>query len=124
MTEEQTTNEAWSEVGKQFQSLGESLAKAFRTAWEDEENRQHQRTQQTAAAGAAHHGHLCAPPSWHTHPAAPCGHSAPAAPCRRHPPPDGPARPCVWPVPKVTPSGRSWVFESGPCVHPRAAART
>ena len=41
MTEEQTTQEAWREVGRQFQALGESLAKAFRTAWEDEENRQH-----------------------------------------------------------------------------------
>jgi len=40
MTEEQTTHDAWSQVGKQFQSLGESLAEAFRTAWEDEGNRQ------------------------------------------------------------------------------------
>jgi hypothetical protein len=41
MTEEQTTKDAWREVGRQFQVLGESLAQAFRTAWEDEENRQH-----------------------------------------------------------------------------------
>lgn len=41
MTEEQTTEEPWREVGRQFQALGESLAQAFRTAWEDEENRQH-----------------------------------------------------------------------------------
>jgi hypothetical protein len=41
MTEERTTNEAWREAGRQFQALGESLAEAFRTAWEDEENRQH-----------------------------------------------------------------------------------
>jgi hypothetical protein len=41
MTDEQTTEEAWREVGGQFQALGESLAKAFRTAWESEENRQH-----------------------------------------------------------------------------------
>lgn len=43
MTNEQTTGtqDAWREVGRQFQSLGESLAQAFRTAWEDEENRQH-----------------------------------------------------------------------------------
>ncbi|MCL5997649.1 MAG: hypothetical protein M1546_16570, partial [Chloroflexi bacterium] len=34
-----TSNEAWQEVGKQFQALGESLATAFRTAWEDEQNR-------------------------------------------------------------------------------------
>ncbi|MCJ7533123.1 MAG: hypothetical protein MUO64_19140 [Anaerolineales bacterium] len=30
----------WEEVGQQFQALGESLAAAFRTAWENEENRQ------------------------------------------------------------------------------------
>jgi Skp family chaperone for outer membrane proteins len=51
MTEEQTnqqtepTNEplgdAWREVGQQFQTLGESLAAAFRATWEDEETRQH-----------------------------------------------------------------------------------
>jgi hypothetical protein len=43
MTEEQTTNEPWRDVGRQFQSLGESLAEAFRAAWEDEGNRQHLR---------------------------------------------------------------------------------
>jgi hypothetical protein len=41
MTDEKTTGEAWREVGRQFQVLGESLATAFRAAWEDEENRQH-----------------------------------------------------------------------------------
>jgi hypothetical protein len=40
-TEEQTAEQAWREVGRQFQVLGESLATAFRTAWESEENRQH-----------------------------------------------------------------------------------
>ncbi len=40
MTEQQTTGEAWREVGRQFQTLGESLAEALRVAWEDEENRQ------------------------------------------------------------------------------------
>jgi hypothetical protein len=35
----QTSGEAWQEVGKQFQALGESLATAFRTAWHDEQNR-------------------------------------------------------------------------------------
>jgi hypothetical protein len=34
-----STNEAWQEVGKQFQALGESLATAFRAAWTDEQNR-------------------------------------------------------------------------------------
>jgi uncharacterized coiled-coil protein SlyX len=37
--EERTSEEAWSEVGRQFEALGESLAKAFRAAWEREETR-------------------------------------------------------------------------------------
>ena len=40
-TENRTTDDAWGEVGRQFQALGESLAEAFRTAWESEETRQH-----------------------------------------------------------------------------------
>lgn len=40
-TEKQTTEEAWREVGRQFQALGESLAETFRTAWESEETRRH-----------------------------------------------------------------------------------
>ena len=40
-TDEHTTEESWREVGRQFQTLGESLATALRTAWESEENRQH-----------------------------------------------------------------------------------
>jgi flagellar hook-basal body complex protein FliE len=45
MTDEQMTGEhtgegSWHEVGQQFQALGEGLAKAIRTAWEREENRQ------------------------------------------------------------------------------------
>ena len=47
MTNEQTTEETWGEVGGQFQALGESLAQAFRTAWENEENRQHLRDMRT-----------------------------------------------------------------------------
>ena len=35
-----TSSEAWREVGEQFQTMGESLAAAFRTAWENMENRQ------------------------------------------------------------------------------------
>jgi hypothetical protein len=35
----QANHEAWQEVGRQFQQLGESLAQAVRTAWNDEENR-------------------------------------------------------------------------------------
>jgi len=41
ISEERTTEEAWSEVGKQFEALGESLAGAFRAAWESEDTRQH-----------------------------------------------------------------------------------
>ena len=40
-TEKPTTDEAWREVGRQFQALGESLAEAFRTAWESAETRGH-----------------------------------------------------------------------------------
>ena len=31
--------DAWQDVGKQFQRLGDSLSSAFRTAWENEDNR-------------------------------------------------------------------------------------
>jgi carboxymethylenebutenolidase len=37
---EPTLNEAWQDVGKQFQVLGESLASAFKAAWHSEEVRQ------------------------------------------------------------------------------------
>ena len=43
MSEEKTTEETWREVGDQFKALGESLATAFRTAWEKEETREHVR---------------------------------------------------------------------------------
>lgn len=33
------STDAWQEVGMQFQELGESLSSAFRTAWENEDNR-------------------------------------------------------------------------------------
>ena len=36
----QPSREAWREVGRQFQTLGHSLADAFRAAWQDEGNRQ------------------------------------------------------------------------------------
>ena len=39
--EKQTTDEAWRQVGRQFQALGESLAEALRTAWESDETQQH-----------------------------------------------------------------------------------
>ena len=43
MSDEQTAKDAWREVGDQFKALGESLATAFRTAWEKEETREHVR---------------------------------------------------------------------------------
>ena len=36
----QDTQEAWREVGRQFQTLGDTLAAAFRTAWQDEATQQ------------------------------------------------------------------------------------
>jgi hypothetical protein len=36
----QGTKEAWREVGRQFQALGDSLSEAFRAAWTDENNRE------------------------------------------------------------------------------------
>jgi len=39
--------DAWKEVGKQFEVLGDSLSKAFRAAWNDEENRKVIRDMQT-----------------------------------------------------------------------------
>ena len=41
MTDERTAEDTWGEIGRQFQALGESLAAAFRAAWESEENREH-----------------------------------------------------------------------------------
>lgn len=38
--------ESWHEVGQQFKALGESLAAALRTAWENEETQQHLRAMQ------------------------------------------------------------------------------
>ncbi len=41
------TADAWREVGKQFESLGNSLAAAFRTAWHDESTQRGLREVQT-----------------------------------------------------------------------------
>ncbi len=38
-TGQSANSESWQEVGRQFQTLGESLAAAMRAAWENEENR-------------------------------------------------------------------------------------
>ena len=55
MTDEHTTDESWREVGRQFQALGESLAQAFRTAWESEENRQHVENMRTGLESMVDH---------------------------------------------------------------------
>jgi hypothetical protein len=47
MSEEKPTHDTWHQVGQQFQTLGESLAKTFRAAWEDEGNRQHMQGMQS-----------------------------------------------------------------------------
>ncbi len=36
----QGPHDAWQEVGRQFQALGDSLSNAFRATWQDEGNRQ------------------------------------------------------------------------------------
>lgn len=38
--EPKTTGDSWQEVGRQFQTLGESLAQTVRAAWENEETQQ------------------------------------------------------------------------------------
>jgi gas vesicle protein len=45
-SDQQTTSDAWREVGIQFEALGNSLANAFRTMWEDENTRRHVREMQ------------------------------------------------------------------------------
>ncbi len=42
-----STGEAWREVGKQFEVLGHTLADAFRTSWQSEENRRRLQEMQT-----------------------------------------------------------------------------
>lgn len=42
--QEQPPEEAWREVGRQFEALGDSLSEAFRTAWESEQTQQHVRS--------------------------------------------------------------------------------
>jgi ElaB/YqjD/DUF883 family membrane-anchored ribosome-binding protein len=44
---QQKPGEAWEEVGRQFQALGESLAAAVRTAWHSDTNRQRVQEMQT-----------------------------------------------------------------------------
>ena len=51
-TEKQTTDEAWRQVGRQFQTLGESLAEAVRTAWKSEGTRRHVQNMQDGLEAA------------------------------------------------------------------------
>ncbi|HEY3291466.1 MAG TPA: hypothetical protein VGK87_15150 [Anaerolineae bacterium] len=48
------SSEAWQEVGKQFQTMGESLATAFRTAWNDEQNRKKMQEMRTGLEAMLH----------------------------------------------------------------------
>jgi hypothetical protein len=50
---QKSANEAWDEVGRQFRSLGESLASAFKSTWESEETRQHLEKMQGELEGMA-----------------------------------------------------------------------
>lgn len=49
---ETNMNDAWQEVGKQFQRLGESLAAAFQTSMEDETTRQNMKDLQDGLESA------------------------------------------------------------------------
>lgn len=42
-----TPGDVWRDAGKQFETLGQSLAAAFRATWESEESRQHMRAMQS-----------------------------------------------------------------------------
>lgn len=42
----QNTEDAWREVGRQFEALGGSLSKAVRAVWQSEETQQHVRSMQ------------------------------------------------------------------------------
>ena len=44
--DEQSAEETWREVGRQFEALGESLSRALRAAWESEETQRHVRSLQ------------------------------------------------------------------------------
>lgn len=46
-----SSGEAWEEVGKQFQTLGESLAAAFRSSFNDDTTRQHFKSMQNGLEG-------------------------------------------------------------------------
>lgn len=43
---QESPEEAWREVGREFEALGESLSRAVRAAWESEETQQHVRSMQ------------------------------------------------------------------------------
>lgn len=47
MTEKKGTEEAWRQVGRQLEALGESLASTFRTAWQKAEGSEEVQNMQT-----------------------------------------------------------------------------
>jgi DNA anti-recombination protein RmuC len=50
----QPPSDVWQEVGRQFQILGETLAAAFRTSWNDEENRKRMQQMQGSLENVVH----------------------------------------------------------------------
>jgi hypothetical protein len=50
----QPPSDAWQEVGRQFQILGETLAAAFRNSWNDEENRKRMQAMQGSLENVVH----------------------------------------------------------------------
>lgn len=56
-TEEQQTRsnpgDAWADLGRQFSKLGESMAAAFTSSWQNEETQQHAQNIQTGLEGLA-----------------------------------------------------------------------
>lgn len=45
--------DAWADVGRQFRALGESMAAAFTSSWQNEETQQHAQNIQTGLEGLA-----------------------------------------------------------------------
>ncbi len=52
-TTEESAAAAWEEVGRQFKNLGESLASAFRAAWENEDTRRQVQLLESSLKSAA-----------------------------------------------------------------------
>lgn len=52
--ENKTSSDSWQEVGRQFQTLGESLAQTMRTAWENEETQRQVNEMRTGLEAMVH----------------------------------------------------------------------